>query len=152
MRVFVLNRTPSESTVVTQPTEFRNEIALNNALRTLVPSLLFLPVVILLIIRIVRIQLAPVNRLANYLDQQNAERVNALPEQEVPQEVLPFIRAINRLLVRVAQLLDQQRRFIADAAHELRSPLTALSLQVHNLKQADSLVLVRELVRLKAGL
>ena len=147
MRVFVLNRTSSESTVVTQPTEFRSEIALNNALRTLVPSLLFLPVVILLIIRIVRSQLAPVNQLANYLDSQDAEHVNALPEQEVPQEVLPFIRAINRLLVRVGQLLDQQRRFIADAAHELRSPLTALSLQVHNLKQADSFVLARELVR-----
>ena len=144
LRVFVLNGTFSDSTVVAQPTEFRNEIALNNALRTLVPSLLFIPVVIWLIIHIVRSQLVPVNQLATLLDRQDAEHVSPLPEQKIPREVLPFVHAINRLLVRINQLLGQQRRFIADAAHELRSPLTALSLQVHNIKQADSLALARE--------
>ena len=152
LRVFVLNGTFSDSTVVAQPTEFRNEIALNNALRTLVPSLLFIPVVIWLIIHIVRSQLVPVNQLATLLDRQDAEHVSPLPEQKIPREVLPFVHAINRLLVRINQLLGQQRRFIADAAHELRSPLTALSLQVHNIKQADSLALAREhILPLEAG-
>ena len=152
LRVFVLNGTFSNSTVVAQPTEFRNEIALNNALRTLVPSLLFIPVVIWLIIHIVRSQLVPVNQLATLLDRQDAEHVSPLPEQKIPREVLPFVHAINRLLVRINQLLGQQRRFIADAAHELRSPLTALSLQVHNIKQADSLALAREhILPLEAG-
>ncbi len=152
LRVFVLIGTFSDSTVVAQPTEFRNEIALNNALRTLVPSLLFIPVVIWLIIHIVRSQLVPVNQLATLLDRQDAEHVSPLPEQKIPREVLPFVHAINRLLVRISQLLGQQRRFIADAAHELRSPLTALSLQVHNIKQADSLTLAREhILPLEAG-
>jgi two-component system, OmpR family, sensor kinase len=52
---------------------------------------------------------------------------------------VPFVQAINRLLARIGELLQQQRRFVADAAHELRSPLTALGLQLQNLRGADSL-------------
>jgi two-component system OmpR family sensor kinase len=52
----------------------------------------------------------------------------------LPTEIRPFVVAINRLLARVAQSMETQRRFIADAAHELRSPMTALSLQAERLK------------------
>ncbi len=52
----------------------------------------------------------------------------------MPTEIRPFVVAINRLLARVAQSMETQRRFIADAAHELRSPMTALSLQAERLK------------------
>jgi two-component system OmpR family sensor kinase len=66
---------------------------------------------------------------------------------------MPFVHAINRLLERVNHLMAQQRRFIADAAHELRSPLTALSLQAQNLKSAGSLEIVHErIVPLQEGI
>ena len=72
---------------------------------------------------------------------------------EVPDEIRPFIQAINRLLERVADLIQQQRRFIADAAHEIRSPLTALSVQAENLGQAQTLEAVHERLRpLQAGI
>ena len=72
-----------------------------------------------------RRELAPVRRLARFLDEQAAERPQPLPDADIPDEVAPFVHAINRLLQPVKRLIGEQRRFVADAAHELRSPLTA---------------------------
>jgi two-component system OmpR family sensor kinase len=63
--------------------------------------------------------------------------LHALPEQGLPIEIRPVVAAINRLLGRLSGVLDGQRRFMADAAHELRSPLTALSLQAERLDAID---------------
>ena len=137
MRVFVYGG--RMRAVVVQPTESRDEIAINSALRTLVPLLLLLPILIWLIVRIVRNQLAPVAKLARSLDEQSAHHPRPLPSDDLPQEIIPFVQAINRLLEKVNHLMGQQRRFIADAAHELRSPLAALSIQSQNLLHAESL-------------
>ena len=63
--------------------------------------------------------------------------MTALPLHDLPSELNPFVSSINGLLRRVHDMMEQQRRFIADAAHELRTPLTALSLQAENLDQVD---------------
>ncbi|MEO6975507.1 MAG: ATP-binding protein [Gallionella sp.] len=144
LRVFVSEEEEGKRTIVSQPTEVRDEIAINSALRTLIPLLLLLPILVWLIIYIVRRELAPIMRLSKRLDEQPVERPQSIPDEGLPREITPFVHAINRLLERVNLLMSQQRRFIADAAHELRSPLTALSLQVQNLKRADSLETVRE--------
>lgn len=146
LRVFVGEAKLGAFTVVSQPTEVRNEIALNSALRTLIPLLLLQPILMWLIARIVRNQLAPITQLSSRLDEQPAYRPQPVADTEVPQEIASFVHAINRLLSRINHLQSQQQRFIADAAHELRSPLTALSLQAQNLKQAESIEAVRERV------
>jgi two-component system OmpR family sensor kinase len=97
-------------------------------------------------IRIVRRELAPIARLSRSLDAQPADRPQSIADADLPNEITPFVHAINRLLERINHLMEQQRRFIADAAHELRSPLTALSLQAQNLRHAGSLDAVRERV------
>ena len=137
MRVFVNDG--RMRIVVAQPTDTRDEIAINSALRTLIPLLLLLPILLWLIVRIVSRQLAPVTKLARSLDEQSAHHLNLLQSNNLPLEIIPFVCAINRLLEKVNGLLEQQRRFIADAAHELRSPLTALSIQSQNLLHAQSL-------------
>jgi two-component system OmpR family sensor kinase len=153
LRVFLQQDAPGEVTVVTQPTDTRDEIALNSALRTFAPLLLLLPVMAWLIMRIVRQELIPIRNLSGHLDAQPADHPRPLPVKDVPDEIIPFVHAINRLLERVNNLVGQQRRFIADAAHELRSPLTALSLQVQNLKQAGSTEDLSDRIRsLQAGL
>ncbi|WP_295393016.1 ATP-binding protein [uncultured Thiodictyon sp.] len=153
LRVFVRAGLPGTATVVAQPTETRDEIAINGAWRTLVPLLQLLPVMAWLIVRIVRRELAPIGRLASQLDAQSADRPQPLGDEGVPDEIRPFVQAINRLLERVGVLMGQQRRFVADAAHELRSPLTALSVQAQNLRQATSLEAMRERVLpLQAGI
>ena len=146
LRVFVSEGKSGVRTVVSQPTEVRDEIAINSSLRTLIPLLLLLPILVWLIIYIIRSEFAPITKMSQSLDEQPTERPHPIPDNDLPREITPFVHAINRLLERVNHLISQQRRFIADAAHELRSPLTALSLQAQNLKNAESLEAVRERV------
>lgn len=146
LRVFVRDTPIGERMVVAQLTAARNEIAVNSALQTLIPLLLLLPLLVWLIVRIVRSELAPITRLSKNLDEQPADRPQAIADDGLPDEITPFVHAINRLLARVNLLIGQQRRFIADAAHELRSPLTALSLQAQNLLHAGSLDVMQERV------
>ena len=61
-----------------------------------------------------------------------------LPSRDLPDEVAPVVSSLNDLLARLRQALEAQRQFIADAAHELRSPLTAVRLQVQLLRRAES--------------
>ncbi len=143
LRVFVRESQHGSRTVVAQPTDARDEIAVHSAFRTLIPLLLLLPLLAWLIAFIVRRELAPITQLSRGLDEQQAERLQPLNDQNIPQEITPFIHSINRLLARVNQLMGEQRRFIADAAHELRSPLTALSVQAQNIEKATSLNAMR---------
>ncbi len=120
---------------------------------TLTPLLLLPLLMVFMILRIVRRELAPVKSLAAHLDAQPADRPRALSDTDVPSEIRPFVLAINRLLERVGILMEQQRRFVADAAHELRSPLTALSVQAQNLREATTLEVMRERIEpLQAGI
>ena len=77
----------------------------------------------------------------------------AINEDRVPREFVPFIQAVNRLLHRLGQAMAQQGRFVADAAHELRSPVAALMLQAENLEHCDlSEDAGQRLVMLRSGL
>ena len=153
VRVFVRDGQAGTRTIVFQPTDARDEIAIDSAWRTLIPLLLLLPVMAWLIVRIIRHELAPITLLAKSLDEQTADFPHPLADHDIPREIAPFVHAINRLLERVSHLVAEQRRFIADAAHELRSPLTALSLQAQNLRQADTLEAAQvRVVPLQAGI
>ncbi len=153
MRVFAREDGHGGRIAAAQATDMRDETAINSGLRTLAPLAFLLPLLVWLSIRIVRRELAPVRRLAQTLDEQRAERPQALPNEDIPDEITPFVRAINRLLERVNRLIDEQRRFIADAAHELRSPLTALSLQAQNMEKAETLETMRQRAApLRAGI
>lgn len=152
-RVFVSQVQPGERVVVAQKTEVRDEAAGDSALRTLVPLGVLLPLLVWLITRIVRNEFVPVRLLAQKLDEQLPERLTTLPDAGLPFEITPFVHSINSLLRRIVGLMGEQRRFIAEAAHELRSPLTALSLQAQNLEKAETLEAMRERVLpLQAGI
>jgi two-component system OmpR family sensor kinase len=152
MRVFV-RAGGADRIAVAQSTDLRDESAINSALMTLLPLLVLVPLLVALVSHRVRHEIAPLRRFSAVLDAQSAEDPRPLPQNELPEEAAPFVAAINRLLERVNKLVGQQRRFIADAAHELRSPLTALSLQARNLEQAASFEKMRERVApLKAGI
>lgn len=152
-RVLVRRKPRGGLIAVAQGTDVRDELAIDSALRTVAPLALLLPLLVWLTVRIVRRELAPVRRLAQNLDEQAADRPQSLPEENILDELAPFVRAINRLLERVNRLMAEQRRFIADAAHELRSPLTALSLQAQNLEKAETVEAMRERVApLRAGI
>lgn len=120
---------------IAQWTESRDEIAQHSALRTLVPLLLLIPVLVLLVREVVRRTLAPVASLARHVDSHGIGPAARLPLLQVPQEIEPFVQSIRRLLQELTEALEQQRRFVANAAHELRSPMAALQLQAANLER-----------------
>ena len=120
---------------IAQWTQARDEIAQHSAMRTLVPLLALIPVLGLLVREVVRRTLAPVASLARHVDSNATASAARLPELDVPVEVQPFVQSIRRLLQELTEALEQQRRFVANAAHELRSPMAALQLQSANLER-----------------
>lgn len=144
LRVFVRQDQQGGRIVATQAADLRDEAAIGSGLLTLAPLVLLLPLLVWLTVRIVHRELAPVRNLAQSLDQQSPERLQPLPDENIPDELAPFVHAINRMLERINRLIGEQRRFVADAAHELRTPLTALSLQAQNMDKAATLESMRE--------
>ena len=143
MRVFVHDQAAGLRKVVAQPTDISDEIAINSALRTMLPLLLLFPVLFWLITRILSRGFEPISKLSQHLDEQSVDSPVPLDDTGLPSEITPFVQAINRMLQRAGLLFNQQKRFIADASHELRSPLTALSIQIQNLSKADTMQEVR---------
>lgn len=136
-RLFVQSTAPGQRLAVGQQTAVRDEIARDSGLRTVMPFMVLIPILIALVSVTVRGLLRPIAKLSQEVDRRNDQDMRPLAEQQVPDEIRPLIGSINRLLRRVADNMDTQRRFLADAAHELRSPLTALSLQAENLAATD---------------
>lgn len=152
-RVLVKTTAAGERIVVAQESGFRNEIARGSALRTVMPFLVLVPVLLLIVADLVRNMFRPIATLSREIDQRAEQELHPVDERHLPVEVRPFVVAINRLLARVAQAMDGQRRFVADAAHELRSPLTALSLQAERLAEARMSGQARErLMTLRQGI
>jgi two-component system OmpR family sensor kinase len=142
-RVLVKTTTSGERIAVAQETSVRDEIARDSALRTLMPFLILVPILLLIVADLVRKMFRPMAILSMEIDQRAEQELHPVGEGNLPVEVRPFVVAINRLLHRVAQAMEGQRRFVADAAHELRSPLTAMSLQAERLADAEMSDLAR---------
>jgi two-component system OmpR family sensor kinase len=136
-RVLVATTTAGERIAVAQESGFRNQIARDSALRTVMPFLILLPVLLLIVADLVRKMFRPIAALSKEIDQRAEQELHPIEGSHLPSEVRPFAVAINRLLGRVDKAMDTQRRFVADAAHELRSPLTAMSLQAERLAEAE---------------
>lgn len=152
-RVYVRTLSGGQRIAVGQRTAIRDERALDGGEYTLIPILLLVPTLMLLTTWIIGRTLAPVTTLAGQLDQRDDTNLAPLPVDGVPSEIVPFVTSLNALMGRFATSMEQQRRFIADAAHELRSPLTALTLQAANLGQAPLTVEGEQRVAaLQAGL
>ncbi len=122
--------------VVGQRTAVRGELARVNARQAVLPLVLLIPALMLMSRVIVRRTFRPVGAVADELDRRDDEDLHPLAQGRLPIEVWPFVQAINRLFGRVDRTLAEQRRFVADAAHELRTPLAALSLQAERLGEA----------------
>ncbi len=137
---------------VGQPLHVREALALSAARRTLAPLLLLLPLLALLVWGIVKRSLEPLGRLAGAAASRTAVALEPFDETTVPEEAVPLVRALNDLLERLRSALAAQRAFVADAAHELRTPLAALKLQTELARHAEGPERAAALAELEAGL
>ncbi|WP_144111381.1 sensor histidine kinase [Paraburkholderia sp. BCC1886] len=134
---------------VGQPVHHRFQIAAEFLVAIMMPLLLLLLAGWVIVWRVVNQQLNPLTDLADSLNRQTHTSLEPVDETYVPVEIRPLTGALNALLDRLKTALDGQRKFIADAAHQLRTPLTAVKLHAEQAAVArdpqQALVAVREL-------
>jgi signal transduction histidine kinase len=121
---------------VAQPIRVRAGLARAAALRVVIPLLVLLPVLAAAMAWVVGESLAPLRRVAAEVQRRDVYSLEPLAAAPLPEEIAPLVDQLNRLLGRVDAAFAAQRAFIADAAHELRSPLTAVRLQLQLLDRA----------------
>ena len=121
---------------IAQPVQVREALARAAAERVVIPLTLLLPIMIGAVAWIVRRGLAPLRIVAVEVQRRDARSLAPLAIAELPREIAPLVSELNRLLDRLQRSFSAQRAFISDAAHELRSPLTALRLQLQLLDRA----------------
>jgi two-component system OmpR family sensor kinase/two-component system sensor histidine kinase QseC len=152
-RVYVMPSAQGTVQVV-QSRDFRQSEKVQRALSAGLPLTLLIPLtaaVLWFAVRQSLRSLEAVARVAAKLDERNLVE---LPLQPVPVEIRPLVLSINKLLTRLREAFATQRRFVQDAAHELRTPITALSLQLENLRRHTSAdaTATEQVVQLDAGL
>lgn len=135
-RVFVQGK-GAQRFAVAQRTIVRDEIAFGSGRRTLISLLVLIPLLVLIVRYVVRKAFASLRATAREVDDADASTMKPLRTDGMPSEVIPFADAINRVMSRLRALLEENRRFIADAAHELRSPVAALLIQADNVEHAE---------------
>ncbi|MGY6273248.1 ATP-binding protein [Achromobacter denitrificans] len=134
-RVYSL-ATPFQVIQVAQDMEVRKNMARSLALRTVAPIAAAAPLLMLIIWCVVSWSLRPVKRARAQVAARQPEDLSPIGVQGLPDEIRPLVQELNLLLERMRGAFAQQKQFVGDAAHELRSPLTALRLQLQALQRA----------------
>jgi len=117
-------------------TDIREELAGDIAGGTLLPLLLSLPLIALVVWWSVALATRSLRRMSHEIGQRDPERLAPLDPADVPQEARGLVDAINGLLHRLDIALARERTFVADAAHELRTPISALKVHADNARHA----------------
>ncbi len=126
----------SQRIQVAQDRSARRALARTLALRTTSPSMVMVPLLLFLVWWVVSSSLEPVNRVRLHIASREADALHAVETSGLPDEVRPLVDEMNLLFTRMRQAFATQKNFVADAAHELRSPLAALRLQVEQLRRS----------------
>lgn len=103
----------------------------------LIPWLVALPIMLIIMMVLLGRELAPLNKLALALRMRDPDSEKPLNATGVPSEVRPLVESLNQLFARTHAMMVRERRFTSDAAHELRSPLTALKVQTEVAQLSD---------------
>ena len=138
--------------VVAESHAVRDELIGHIAWRLLIPALFGLPLLGGWVWLATRRGLTPLDAVAKQIATREPSRLQALTPAEAPHEIRPLVDALNGLFVRVEQTLEAERRFTADAAHELRTPLAALGIQAQvALRAQDAAERTHALEQLQVG-
>ncbi|MBQ8436495.1 MAG: sensor histidine kinase N-terminal domain-containing protein [Alphaproteobacteria bacterium] len=115
---------------VGQELDYRNEIVEEMFEEFMIPWIIGLFLMLIAMMWVLTIEFRPLNKLAKNLQNRHDSDLSPLNETDIPSEIKPLTRAVNHLLKKIDGMITRERSFIADAAHELRSPLTALKVQL----------------------
>lgn len=152
-RVYALTDPESDLRILTsEPLERRSTLLRDVGLAVTAPFLVLLPVVMGLVWLGVRRGLLPLERLRRAVQTRDADSLEPLRADDVPAEVSPLVASLNDLFDRLGQAFQRERRFTADAAHELRTPLAGVKAQLQIVRAADGTTRERALAHAESGL
>ena len=127
-----------ETIQVAQPIKFRKMTIKETAFSLMGSQLLFIPVLVILIFIAIKKALSPLATLSSDIQKRHSHDLKPFSEDEMPVEMKPLVHSLNTFMHRVSDMVSVLKRFTADAAHELRTPITALRIQLNLIEQAKS--------------
>ena len=120
--------------VVAERADMRYSLAENIIVAAIYPIVFSIPLIGLFIGLVISRGLMPLNQLANQLNKKKTQDLSPLNSESLPEELQEITASINALFARLANSFDREKRFSSDAAHELKTPLSALKVHLYNLK------------------
>lgn len=127
-----------ETIQVAQPVKFRKMTIKETALSLMGSQLLFIPVLVILIFMAIKKVLSPISTLSREIQQRHSHDLKPFAEDKMPAEIKPLVHSLNTFMNRMSDMISILKRFTSDAAHELRTPITALKIQLSLVEQAKS--------------
>jgi two-component system sensor histidine kinase TctE len=122
---------------VAETLELRRALARQILLETLIRQLLLITVITAVVLVVVQRVTRPVRRLSDVLRQREEGDLSPIDAPDIPLEIQPLTEATNQVMQRLQHVLDHQKRFVRDAAHQLRTPLAVLKVQVQSALRGD---------------
>lgn len=138
-RTFTLNQLSGNTKViVAERADVRGEISDQIVFQTLFPEILAWPILAVLVWAAVGFGLEPLQQLAQRIQKIAPTKLEPIEMSYVPEELAPVKTALNGLLLEIDVLMEREKRWIADAAHELRTPLSILRVHAENAASAEN--------------
>lgn len=138
--------------IVAETRDRRDALAGDIFAAVVFPQLALIFFAIVVIVGGIESGLRPLEDLAEALKRRRRDELDPLPDAQVPGEAQPLIAAFNGVLARLQEMLAVQQRFVADAAHQLRTPLAALHIQIEQaLRESDAARKQQQLLQLKSS-
>ena len=122
---------------VAETLELRQNLARQILVDTLQRQAILISVIVAVVLLVVHRVTRPVRRLSESLRQRPQEDLSPIQAPDLPREIQPLTDATNQVMQRLRHLLDHQKRFVRDAAHQLRTPLAVLKVQVQSARRGD---------------
>ena len=119
-----------------QPEIVREKFAVSTAFSSIIPFLLILPIFAILIWIILRNGFKPLEVVQDGIAKLDEYTLEPLHFSKIPKELLSLIKVINKTIFRLKNAIEMRKNFVADAAHELRTPLSVLKIQLELVHKA----------------
>jgi two-component system, OmpR family, sensor histidine kinase TctE len=122
---------------VAETLQLRETLARQILIDTIWRQALLVALIALVVVIVVQRGMRPVRRLSSELEDRVESDLKAIAAPDAPRELLPLVEATNHVMTRLTVLLDNQKRFVRDTAHQLRTPLAVLKTQVQSALHGD---------------
>jgi two-component system, OmpR family, sensor kinase len=134
-QVYVVKRA-ALTVIVAQDDKLRQRTIRETAIHLIIPQLLIVPFLVVIALLLIRKTFRPLLAISSAITARSPESLQPLALEKMPSELRPIVQALNQWMHKVAQTVAMQKRFTSDAAHELRTPVTALKLQISAMADA----------------